>query len=387
MKKLIYIFLFIILVLEFAGQIQAQKVKTVNGVKVITNGNKPKPPIGVPVKLSLEEEMTAGEGDDPEKSFAELGVFVVDDNGTIYAVDSKDKRVKVFDKEGKFLRNIGKPGQGPGELDFPGGILINPENQLVIEDATSRRLVFFSLEGEFIKNLSLADRLGLVNIYVDGKGNYLGREMGLSEDQSKMFFEIKKFGSDLKPLFTIDKIDFPIPLPGTKINIMDLIAVYQIDTKGNIFYGRNLDYEIKIFNPEGKHIRTIKKDYSKTKITEEDKEEMLSRIPNIGGPVNIKELFEFPKYFSPYQGFILDEQNRLYVRSWMKGKKAGDFVVDIFDEEGTFISQITNNIEWRLWKNGKLYGVEETDMGLKVIKRYKATWGLKVIKRYKATWN
>ncbi len=372
MKKAGRIVLSLIIVISFCDLLEAQKIKTIDGVKTIINGKKPKPPKATLSKLRLEEEMTIGEGDDPDKSFSEVSVFEVNDNGYIYALDFKDRKVKIFDDSGAYVGSIGKKGQGPGELNMPSGILISQKNELIIEDTLNRRLAFFTLEGEFIKNISLADRLGLVNLMQDSQGYFLGREIGLDGD--KMYFEIKKYDAELKPLFTFDKIEFAVPLPGTKINIMDLMSLYQFDGKGNVFYGRNQEYELKVFDAEGNHILSIQKDYNPVKITQEDKDEMLDKIPNVTPGVNIKEMFEFPKYYPPYQFFSLDEQERIFVRTWEKGEVKGEYVFDIFNPEGIFIAQYITKADVRLWKDNKMYSIEENDDGFKVIKRYGVYW-------------
>lgn len=366
-KKILNILQCILLILFFHCQAKAQKVKTIDGVKVILNGEKPKPPEGVQVKISLEEDLIVGTGDDPDESFSEVTSFVVDDEGNIFALDFKDHKIKVFDKSGKFLRFIGEKGQGPGEMDMPAGILITPENELVVEDATTKRLAFFTLEGKFIKNVSFADKMGMVNFIMDSNGNYFAREIGFADN--KLLFEMKKYDRDLKLQFAIDKVEFPFPQPGIKINLMDMLTIYQFDQRGNILYGRNLDYEIKFFTPDGMHLRSIRKEYNQVKITPEDIEEILDRIPSMG-PVNMKELFDFPKYFPPYQFFTLDEQGRLFVRTWEKGKNKDEYLIDIFDAEGRFISQFATKADIRLWKNQKMYAIEETEEGFKVIKQY-----------------
>jgi len=296
----LHILLGIILVFGLA---EGQKIKTVDGVTVVSNGKKPNPAKGQPEKFTLTEELVVGGGDDPDKSFSQVSTFVVDAAGSIFALDFKDKKVKVFDRTGKFLRSIGTPGQGPGELGMPTGVQLSANNTLIIEDATNRRLAQFKPTGEFIKNISTADKLGLVNVLFDGQGNALGREMGLVEGNTEMFFEIKKFDPDLKALFTLDKIAFPVPIPGSgvKMNILDLISVYQFGPGGEIYYGRNADYEIKVYSPEGKLVRAVQKEYDPVKVTQKDIDEMLDRIPNAAGSGNIKDMFSFPDKFPPFR--------------------------------------------------------------------------------------
>jgi len=354
------------------GPAAGQKIKTVDGVTVVSNGKTPIPVKGQPTKIKLAEDLAIGGGGNPDESLSQVSTFVVDGEGGIFALDFKEQKIKVFDKTGKFLRQIGRPGQGPGELGMASGIQLMADGTLVVEDATNRRLAQFKPSGEFIKNISTSGMLGMVNILIDGRGNVLGREMGLAEGNAKMFFEVKKFDANLKPLFTLDKIEFPIPIPGsgTKINILEMISAYQFDPAGNIYYGRNVDYEIKVFSPEGKHIRSIQKEYDRVKVTQADIDEMLEKMPNATPGVNIKEMFSFPEYFPPYQSFFLDDQDRMYVRTFTKGKAKGEYEIDVFDPDGRFIAQFVTKSDLRLWKAGKAYGIEETDEGYQVIKRY-----------------
>jgi len=362
------------LILGFVFYTQAQKVKTVEDVEIIQNGKKPKPPKGVPSKVSFELECVIGESDDPEKSFSEVSTFVVDDNEILYALDFKDRKIKVFDDKGQFVRSFGERGQGPGELEMPAGIHLTAGNELIVEDAYTRKLVYFTHEGKYIRHVSYADRLALVNLLMGPKGNFIGREMKLEGE--KMFFEIKKLDSELKSLFSIDQIGFPIPVPGSgnKINLEDVLTIYQFDNSGNIYYGHNRDYEVNVYMPEGKHMKSVQKEYDPQKVTEEDIEEILDRMGSVMGGVNPRDIFEFPKIFPPYQFFTLDEDGRIFVRTWNKGKNKSEFIIDIFDSEGRFIAQFASKMDIRLWKKGKVYSYEENEEGFNIIKRYKVLW-------------
>jgi hypothetical protein len=372
MRKITPVLLVLFLALLAWTGSPAQKIKTVDGVTVISNGKKPTAVKGQPSTIKLVEELSLGGSGNPDESLSQVSMFVVDREGGVFALDIKEQKIKVYDKNGKFLRLIGKPGQGPGELGMASGVQLMADGTLVVEDATNRRLALFKPSGEFIKNISMSGMLGLVNVLLDAQGNAVGREMGLAEGNAKMFFEIKKFDSNLKPLFTLDKIEFPVPIPGSgaKMNILEMMSIYQFDPSGNIYYGRNADYEIKVYSPEGKHFRTIQKEYDRAKVTQADIDEMLERIPSVAGGVNIKDMFSFPEYFPPYQSFFLDDQGRLYVRTFTKGKGKGEYVIDVFDPEGTFIAQFITKSNLQLWKAGKAYGIEESDEGYQVIKRY-----------------
>ena len=130
------------------------------------------------------------------------------------------------------------------------------------------------------------------------------------------------------------------------------------------------------FTTSREHIRSIRKDFKSVKVTQEDIDMMLDRMPaNMMGGIDPSEMFEFPKEFPPYQFFCLDEQDRLFVRTWVKGKEDGAYIIDVFDAEGRFISQLESKLDLRMWKGDKVYGLEENEDGFMLVKRYKVSWG------------
>ena len=154
-----------------------QNVKTVDGIKIIQNKKKPDPPKGIPTKMTLELETVIGESDDPDKAFSQLSSFVVDDDGTIYALDFKEQKIKVFDDSGEFIYAFGEKGRGPGELQMPAGVFFSPDNRLAVNDAQARKIVYFSKQGKYSEHKSYATRMQLTTLVMDSQGNFVGREL------------------------------------------------------------------------------------------------------------------------------------------------------------------------------------------------------------------
>lgn len=65
----------------------------------------------------------------------------------VYALDSY--QVVVFTKGGEFVRQFGRPGTGPGELDRPNGIAIMPDSTVIVADSNNGRVQAFTLDGVF----------------------------------------------------------------------------------------------------------------------------------------------------------------------------------------------------------------------------------------------
>ena len=366
-RTCIFFLVFLIVAVAFA---YVQEVRTVNGVQVISNGKKPNPPKGTPSRLVLTEDFTIGDSENLDEMISEPGYLAVDEEDTIFVLDIKENNIKVFDREGVYQKTIGKKGQGPGELNTPVGLVLTPEHELMVEDALNRRLAFFSVEGEFLRNVSVADRTSLVGLVMNRKGETAGRELMIEGE--KLFWYIRKFDRDLKPLFDIAKIEFQNPLQ-SKIDPFSFIQPYVFDEQGDIYYGNGGDYSIQMYNEDGRHVRTIEKKHVPEKVTKEDIDKIMELIPDVG-PIDLKERIEFPKHYPAFETFSMDSEGRLFVRTFNKAKNEDEFYLDVFDREGRYVASVPTKSSPRLWKNGKMYAIEEAEDGIRVVKRYSVEW-------------
>ena len=113
-------------------------------------------PDGAGVLLQLGRKNTQGrpvQGEGPGE-FKQPWDVAVDSNGDIYAADSGNRRIQVFDSSGTFLRQF-----GPGVLlstSAVSGIALAPEG-LWVSDKELERVLLFSRAGELIKSIGDAD--------------------------------------------------------------------------------------------------------------------------------------------------------------------------------------------------------------------------------------
>ncbi|UCE43392.1 MAG: hypothetical protein JSV17_16580 [Candidatus Aminicenantes bacterium] len=81
-----------------------------------------------------------------------------------------------------------------------------------------------------------------------------------------------------------------------------------------------------------------------------------------------------PKHHTAFQRFTVDDENRIFVQTWEKTKDGKAFIYDVFDSEGICFVKIPLEITPRVWKNNKLYTIEEDEDGYQSVVRYKVTW-------------
>lgn len=65
----------------------------------------------------------------------------------LFVTDTGNKRVQVFDLNGKFLREFGGGGRGVGQLDEPVGIAVGPEGRVAVADTWNRRVQIYTSQG------------------------------------------------------------------------------------------------------------------------------------------------------------------------------------------------------------------------------------------------
>jgi len=285
-------------------------------------------------------------------------------------LDSKFKKINIFDPAGQLLKEFGREGQGPGEWTWPIGLQLVSDRQFVVADGGARKLVYLDLEGNLLKEVSYAKKRALMKIIESGD-RYVTTEIGL--EGNSLACNVAILDANFDQLFKIDTLLMPMPTGSTKINPFDTAFDFCLDSKGNIIYGRAMAYEIKYFRPEGKLFKIVKKEYQPQTISEKDKQELLKIIPE-RGPINMKEMFVFPEKYPAFSGLFVDEEDRLYVRTFEKGKEKNAYLVDIFNPDGKFIARCEMPEGVLLMKAGRLYAVEKDEEDYPYLCCYQATW-------------
>jgi hypothetical protein len=97
---------------------------------------------------------TVGGFDAPDwASFGDIRQVAFDDRGHLFILDTQANQVTEVDAEGQFVRTIGGPGEGPGELSSPFGFALTDDGGLAIFDIGHQGWVTYDAAGEFAGNV------------------------------------------------------------------------------------------------------------------------------------------------------------------------------------------------------------------------------------------
>jgi hypothetical protein len=337
-------------------------IEEVDGVTVVKN---PKEPMYGEEAFEVEEELVIGEADGREEyMFQSIGGVEVSDNGDIYVVDYKAQHIKVYNVDGEYLRTIGRPGQGPGELFGPRTISFTQQGDVVVGDRNN--VTYFSEEGDYIKRHSLAKSSPL-SISLDIDGNFLG--FGIVRD--KGVYELRKYDPELNYMFSYGSSPLPsVEMKQTgKRNVFFTLLRWDIINGNQIVCGYPEEgYIIKTYDSSGNLVRRIEKEYDKIEISKKEEEEAIAEYPEA-----LREGAYAPKYHPPFRTLRADDEGRVCVYTNERTPDKEQYYYDVFDANGRYIQKIPFKTSFRIHKN-KLYAVEEDEEGFQVVKRYKITW-------------
>jgi hypothetical protein len=79
-----------------------------------------------------------------------------DPDGNIFISDGYiNSRVAVFDKNGKWKMSFGTPGKDPGQFNTPHGIANDAQGNIYVADRGNRRIQVFDHEGKFLRAMTI----------------------------------------------------------------------------------------------------------------------------------------------------------------------------------------------------------------------------------------
>ncbi|MDZ7773020.1 MAG: 6-bladed beta-propeller [Balneolaceae bacterium] len=108
------------------------------------------------LSVSFEEQLVIGNQEDAPKEYLFGGPRYIrtDSENRIY-VATMNNSIRVFGPEGKYLKNIGRRGRGPGEFIGITAMAIGNNDELIVYDGRLRRLTKFFNFGDSLKSQTL----------------------------------------------------------------------------------------------------------------------------------------------------------------------------------------------------------------------------------------
>jgi hypothetical protein len=356
------------------------EVEVISGVEYVHNTASPLKPN---LTVDFKEELSFGDNEEPkEAALYKPGHILVDENDLIYVSDYQDAMIKVFDPQGKFVRTIGRKGQGPGEFQGISAMDFVPDGRLLVFDIQSRRTSLFDRTGSFIKGHPW--RNSHFEILLTDESGYLADENVYGEER-KLF--VKKYdfeGNELEnwgeftPMGwktqTRGEMTIAITTPYTPQSI------FAADPfRRRLYHCHNDAYSIETYDGPGRLVRTFSRPYEPVPFTHKDAEDYYAAFDRRNNKV-VSEMareVELPKVKTIADDILVDDRGNLWVatneldRSTEPPRRA----YDIFSPEGHYTCRLWLDFEPGVFVRGKMYRLQsDEETGFVRVKRYSVTW-------------
>lgn len=344
-------------------------IEEVDGVTVVKN---PAEPLYGKDAFLLEEEISIGVAVGKEEyTFSQISGIDVDREGNIYLIDALSVHIRVFDKDGQYLRTIGRKGQGPGEIQKHFYVQITPQNEVLVYDFMAQRMIFYSLEGEFLRQKSTAQAgIFFLPLRLTSNGNITvivglspppigGKVLKMYDSSLELIKVIADEEKGQRGIFDIGKPTW----------------FCDVSPNDTIVWGDSQDYTLHILNHKGELTKKIIKEHRFIEITAEDREKSKQMYED---PLKRGFKISFRRFFPAFSDLLIDEKDRVYVKTYERVEDEDElFYFDVFDPEGKYLAKVpvrANLNRNSVWKNSRVYTIEEDEDGYPVVKRYKVTW-------------
>jgi len=352
------------------------EVELTNGTKIIKN---PSEPVYGEILLELEEELSIGREDDDNYLFYDPRNISVDEQRNIYILERGNHRIQKFNKDGNYLRTIGKEGQGPGEFERPYSLVLDKNSNIYVSDR--RKIHFFNPSGEFVKTIPLSDQVN--NFFVSSEGNIFGlMTQRIEKERTRLIVKMNSEGKILKNIVQLAEVTQVMRKSENVTSTFSITHDYNyslyftFSDNNQIYYGDSSEYSFSRINLEGNVELIIKKEESYQSISQKEKDKILEAFSELikQWPKGVvEEAVQFPAHRPFFNRVLIDDKGRIYIK---KVKPVLDetesLEFDVFSPEGYYLYKTTLPFSPEIIKNGYLYDLytsEET--GEVTIKRYK----------------
>ena len=184
----------------------------------------------------------------PECAISAITDLAVDAEGRYIVADGwQSKGVYIFSREGKFLRELGRRGQGPGEYQTPVSVAIGANGDVWVADYAGNRILIYGKDWEYKRAI-----LGLTHIlhflHLNNKDEifmYRSQANPLRPDTSDTILRFDRDGRKIGSFA-------PFPEEALKVKFWSGTDGMDIGADDFIYEMNPLFYRIRKYVPDGR---------------------------------------------------------------------------------------------------------------------------------------
>ncbi|HSM59816.1 MAG TPA: hypothetical protein VK849_03420 [Longimicrobiales bacterium] len=355
---------------------------------------------------TLVEELAIGAMDaDAAYQFGLIIGVDVDAEGNVYVADLQARDVRVFDPAGAWLRTIGRPGSGPGELGpaMNGVFVIGGE--VVVPDLSNARVQRFSREGDPVASEPLELSRGVPlrwDLTSGGRLVVQRRAVNVSDTTAPPagdpIVTLPLDGGAVDTLAVLP-VGESVQFAGgqARIRFFDPEPIWDADAQGALLTARNNAMRFEVRDSDGSLRRVITFPHEPKPVTDRDEQILRDAIADAArrqgaAPQAVQAFVQQAQFADNYPAFVslaVGPEGSVWVQRMRSGDELvgeeGAFDVqdlgsaewDVFDAEGRYLGVVTFPGKFQPIRSmgDRFYGVARDELDVQSLKVYRVVTG------------
>jgi hypothetical protein len=335
-----------------------------------------------------EPFLTIGEEGELDYEFFWIGEVGALASGNVVVANGGTHELRFYDSNGKFIRTVGRQGEGPAEFGFLSTFRMRPGDTIAVFDTRRRRIVLFDSAGTLVRGQSYAQDLtdqspdgqypcvfpGLMGVLADGTRvtsgwgcmSFQGTDgkrpsmlpVTLVRDGGKV--PVQTFAAswvwerggtdDLREQMS------PIPFIGN--------LTYAVGPD-RLYFSEGTEYEIKIFDGEGRLVGMLREDAVPPEVTDADRQAYVETQAETPRPY--REDVPFPSRFGSYSALRLSHEGDLWAQRLTAPGDSLQYWV-VFSPDGREVRRVVvPDIRVETIRDGLVYGHRSDSLGIQTV--------------------
>jgi len=342
---------------------------------------------------------------DPATQFGLIASIAVAENGTIYVLDQQNRRVRVFNAAGGFVREMGRAGAGPGELsDFAVAVMLARADTVVVADPGNRRFTRFAPGGGPAGDFPMPFPPGTLPqrfaMLPDGRILEMARTESTPdrpELRDDVFVRVDRNGAIVDTIHRMPT-SRSVRFEGAvmRFSAYDPEPHWTLDRQGQLYTGMTGEYRIEIRTVDGSLRSVVTREHSNQPITEADQRAFLNMLRRTltdqhVDPALIAQMISGMSFAAHYPAFALFQpgpRGTLWVQRIRTATDAeregdafeatdlGDTAFDVFDAQGRFVAVVHLPARFvpLTYVGDQFYGMWRDDLDVQYVMAVEVVW-------------
>ncbi len=291
-----------------------------------------------------------------------------------------------FDKNGRFIRNYFKKGQGPGELNWISDYVLTDKN-IIIHSVSPNKIIWLDFNGKLNKEFAIRMYKGGLQFLHFHNNHYYFNSQSFPKiegepkiiDNPQDFLTLEEGKEEIKSLSSFPTQAYVALAKGGGGGLVPLVKLIVIPYREKyLLISHTSEYLVKLFDCEKNQVlRTCRRQYARVKGSPEEAAGIKSGVMLDG---NRPLVAPGHKYRADIENLLVYKENLLVETSTRENEKGT--LIDAFNFEGVYVDSFylklpgpaTSNFarpEARAISGDYLYTIEKNEDETFVIKKYK----------------